>query len=261
MKLTPISPNLSEIPAVFHPLLEGNPVFDSSCSAQASVYYIPSGQGIFLKSAPKGSLKSEALLTGFYHSKGLAPEMLSYESADKDWLLTAKLAGSDCLSPEYIENPVMLCDLTAELLRTLHDTSCEGCPIQNRTELYLANASKNYQAGNFDRTLFPDNWGYCTPEEAQHVVESYGPYLKNDTLLHGDYCLPNIILDNWSFSGFIDLGSGGVGDRHMDLFWGIWSLQFNLKTDKYRNRFLDVYGRDLVNEDIFPVISAIEVFA
>ena len=87
-----------------------------------------------------------------------------------------------------------------------------------------------------------------------------GKYLKADTLLHGDYCLPNIMLDNWRFSGFIDLDTGGIGDRHIDLFWGIWSLNFNLKTNQYRDRFLDAYGRELINEDLFPVISAFEVF-
>ena len=92
------------------------------------------------------------------------------------------------------------------------------------------------------------------------MVESLGNYLKNDTLLHGDYCLPNILLDNWRFSGFIDLDSGGIGDRHVDLFWGIWTLFFNLKTNAYRDRFLDAYGRDRVDEEILRLIAAIEVF-
>jgi kanamycin kinase len=51
-----------------------------------------------------------------------------------------------------------------------------------------------------------------------------------------------------------------VGDRHVDLFWATWSLNFNLKTDAYRNRFLDVYGRQDINEDLFPVVAAVEVF-
>ena len=84
--------------------------------------------------------------------------------------------------------------------------------------------------------------------------------MKTDTLLHGDFCLPNIMLDNWQFSGFIDLDGAGVGDRHIDLFWGMWSLQFNLKTDQYRQRFLDAYGRDDIGESLFPVVAAVEVF-
>ena len=84
--------------------------------------------------------------------------------------------------------------------------------------------------------------------------------MKNDTLIHGDYCLPNIMLDDWRFSGFIDLGNGGVGDKHIDLFWGAWTLNFNLKTDKYRDRFLDAYGRSDIEEEMFKVIAAAEVF-
>ena len=68
------------------------------------------------------------------------------------------------------------------------------------------------------------------------------------------------MLDNWRFRGFIDLGTGGIGDRHVDLFWGIWSLGFNLKTDAYRGRFLDAYGRDAVEEEMLRLIAAIEVF-
>jgi kanamycin kinase len=78
--------------------------------------------------------------------------------------------------------------------------------------------------------------------------------------LHGDYCLPNIILDDWQFSGFIDLDNSGVGDRHVDLFWATWTLFFNLKTDKYRERFIDAYGREKVDEDMLRAIAAIEVF-
>ncbi|MDR1755013.1 MAG: hypothetical protein LBR74_08980 [Eubacterium sp.] len=65
--------------------------------------------------------------------------------------------------------------------------------------------------------------------------------------------------DDWRFSGFINLDSGGVGDKHVDIFWG-GSLWFNLKTDKYRERFLDAYGRDMINNDMFRVIAACEVF-
>ena len=84
--------------------------------------------------------------------------------------------------------------------------------------------------------------------------------LQSKVLLHGDYCLPNIIFDNWKFSGFIDVGNGGVGDRHIDLFWGVWTLWFNLKTNKYQERFLDAYGRDKADETALKIVAAAEVF-
>ena len=72
--------------------------------------------------------------------------------------------------------------------------------------------------------------------------------------------MPNIIFDDWHFSGFIDLGNSGVSDRHIDLFWGAWSLGFNLGTDKWRSRFLDAYGRDKIDEELLEAIGAFEAF-
>ena len=44
------------------------------------------------------------------------------------------------------------------------------------------------------------------------------------------------------------------------VFWGCWSLGFNLKTDVYRDRFLDCYGRDRFEPEILNAIGAFEVF-
>ena len=108
--------------------------------------------------------------------------------------------------------------------------------------------------------MFPDNWGFSSAEEAWRALEDGKQLFEQNTLLHGDYCLPNILLDDWRFSGFIDLGNGGVGDRHVDLFWGAWTLNFNLKTDEYRERFFDAYGRDKLDPDRLRVVAAAEVF-
>ena len=102
-------------------------------------------------------------------------------------------------------------------------------------------------------------YGTCA-EEAWGVLSESKHLLKADTLIHGDYCLPNVLLDGWKFSGFIDLGNSGVADRHIDLFWGAWTLGFNLHTDMYRGRFFDAYGRDRVDEDLIRVVAAAEVF-
>ena len=260
MNRTLIIPDLTSFPAQFHPLLQGAAVYDSSCSRQARVYFIDRDGGLYLKTAAKGTLKREAELTAFFHDKGLSAQVLAYESLEADWLLTARIPGEDCLFPAYLDDPKRLCDTTAELLRMLHEQDTLGCPVPDRTAEYLATARRNYAEKAYDESLFPDNWGYATPEEAWRVVEENGKYLQSDTLLHGDYCLPNILLDNWRFSGFIDLDTGGVGDRHVDLFWGIWSLNFNLKTDAYSDRFLDAYGRDNMNQDLFRVVAAVEVF-
>ena len=260
MQLRIIEPQLDMIPTEFHPLLLSQRVYDSSCSSNARVLFIDKDEGYFLKRAPKGTLYQESIMTQYFHTKQLAAEVLAYASYEQDWLLTRRLSGEDCISQKYLDDPIRLCDTLAELLRQLHDEHHNGCPVPDLTAQRLKIAEENYRTGWYDKSMFPDNWGFSTPEEAWNMINKNGKYLKTDTLLHGDYCLPNILLDNWEFSGFIDVGGGGVGDRHFDLFWGIWSLFFNLKTNDYCDRFLNVYGRDLVDQDALRTIAAIEVF-
>ena len=257
---TPIAVNWEYFPSEFHPLLMDAQLFDSSCSRQARVYFIDKGEGLYLKTAPKGSLKKEAALTRFFHSKQLGAEVLAYAELEADWLLTRRIPGEDCIHMQYLDDPKQLCETTGMLLRQLHEMSTAGCPVPNRTQAYIETATKNYHHGQYDANLFPDNWGYRSAEDAWAVVQEYAPQLKTDTLLHGDYCLPNIILDDWHFSGFIDLDSAGVGDRHIDLFWGAWTLLFNLKTDVWCSRFLDAYGRDRIQPEILKAIAAFGVF-
>ena len=259
MKRTLVPFQLEDFPTPFHKILEGATLFDSSCSEDARVWFIDKEEGFFLKSASKGSLEKEATMAQFFCSKGLGAAVLDYFRGTQDWLLTAKVPGEDCLDARYLQDQKWLCDTTAELLRQLHDTDASGCPVDRRAD-YIAMVAKNHETGRYDSSLFPDNWGYSSAEEAWKVVCEIAPHLKCDTLIHGDYCLPNIILKDGNFSGFIDLGNGGLGDRHIDLFWGVWSLGFNLKTDQWTDRFLDAYGRDKIQPEILDAIGAFEVF-
>ena len=84
--------------------------------------------------------------------------------------------------------------------------------------------------------------------------------LRCDTLIHGDACLPNVMQEQGAFRSFIDVSMGCLGDRHIDLYWAIWSLEHNLHTDAYTGAFLNLYGREHVREDMFMVIAAFEAF-
>jgi len=234
---------------------------DSSCSKEARVWMLEGNERFFLKSAAAGALKTEADMTRYFYRKGLGAEVVDYLSGEQDWLLTRAVPGEDCTCPRYWDDPKRLCDTTASLLRHLHEQDFSGCPVTDRCTDYIATARKNHEIGFCDLELFPEqDWGFSSMEEAWKIVEENGKYLKNDTLLHGDYCLPNIMLDDWRFTGFIDVGRGGVGDRHIDIFWGVWTLCFNLKTNAYYDRFLDVYGREKVEPEMLRTIAAFEVF-
>ena len=240
--------------------IEGARIFDSSCSAAARVYYIERDGGYYLKCAEKGSLSREACLTRYYHSIGLGAEVMDYVSGERDYLFTRRVSGEDCTHGTYLENPKRLADILGTELRGLHEIRYTGCPITNRTAEYIATVEENYRTGNYDKSAFPDSFGYRSADEAYAVFSEGRSALCSDVLIHGDYCLPNVMLDGWRLSGFIDVGNGGVGDRHIDLFWGAWTLWFNLKTNAYRDRFLDAYGRDKIDLDLIKTVAAAEVF-
>jgi len=261
MKRKLITAELNDFPEDFRPLLSGAPVYDSSCSPEARVWFVDRGDGFYLKRSKKASLKKEAELTRFFNKKGLAAEVIDYKSLESDWLLTSRVPGEDCTHPLYLTDPKKLCDTMAELLRSLHEQDSDGCPVPNRTADFLETVEQNYRAGKFDPGFFTGFRPLTSADAAWRVVQEYSRHLTADTLLHGDYCLPNIMLDNWRFTGFIDLDSGGVGDRHIDIFWGAWTLNFNLGTDAYRSRFLDAYGRDAVTEELLYVIAAAEALS
>ncbi len=251
---------LPEFPEYISKIILNAEVFDSSCSPEARVYYIKKNGGLYLKSAAKGTLQREALMTHYFHKKGLGAEVLDYISEEKDWLLTVAVQGDDGVNEKYLSDPKRLCDTLAIALRDLHETNFSDCPVKDRLTEYFTLAENNYRTGNFDKSHFPDSFGYRSAEEAYRVMQEGKSALKNDVLIHGDYCLPNIMLNNWKFSKFIDVGNGGVGDRHIDLFWGTWTFWFNLHTNEYYDRFLDAYGRDKVEIDVLKTVAAAEVF-
>ena len=259
MKRTLIDPKLSEFPSEFYALLSSAKVYDSSCSPEARVWFIDKDGGYYLKTSKKGSLLKEAELTAYFAKKGLGANVLEHISRESDWLLTSRVAGEDCVYPKYLDDPKRLCDTIAERLRLLHEIDPSDCPV-DRTAEYLAGAEQNYKSGAFDPSYAYAGEKFKNAAEAWAVIERGGRFLRSDTLIHGDYCLPNIMLDDWRFSGFIDLGNGGRGDRHIDVFWGVWTLEFNLKTDKYKERFFDAYGRDLINTELLRVVGAAEIF-
>ena len=260
MKRRAIQINTAAYPEALSALWKDAPVYDSSCSKEAQVLFVDKGGGYFVKKAPKGTLKTEALMTEYMHSLGLSAEVLYYGSAEEgDFLVTGRIPGEDCTDPKYLSEPERLCETAAMLLRTLHETDGRACPVRDRVRTYADTVTGGFDGRGYKPDLFQGLWEFKSFDEARRAAEEGLPLLKTDVLLHGDYCLPNILLDDWKFSGFIDLGCGGMGDRHIDLAWGVWTLQFNLGTSRYTDRFLDAYGRELIEPEMLRMVAAMEM--
>ncbi|MBP2622381.1 aminoglycoside 3'-phosphotransferase [Streptococcus oricebi] len=250
-----IKGTFKDFPLPIQSYLRASRIYDSSSHSQAKVWYLDSDY--YLKMDNVGKLEEEARLTQYFFEKGLAVEVVEYVSSeDTDYLLTRAADGETALA--YLDKPQKLCQIMAETLKYLHSLDQKEFFLPNRLDYYIASFYDNYKAGTFyEKALLP-RFGIANREEAFEIVQANQENLKADTLIHGDFCLPNIVLKDNQFSCFLDLGLAGISDKHVDLFWAIWSLHYNLGRDDYADYFLDCYGRENVDEEMIRVVAACE---
>ena len=180
----------------------------------------------FLKIGSRESLRRAAVMQEYFANKGLSAPLVAYEQdEERDYLLVKTLPGQNaCLC---MDDPRWLTDALGEAIRALHETDASDCPLFDCNERALEAYERETGA--------PFAGGVSL--------------LRTDALIMGDCCLPNIFFEGRRFSGFIDLGDAGLGDRHFDLCWALWSLRYNLKSERYNDRLLDAYGRDMVDDE------------
>jgi aminoglycoside phosphotransferase len=75
----------------------------------------------------------------------------------------------------------------------------------------------------------------------------FGEALPGNVLIHGDYCLPNVLVDQGRLTGLVDVGRAGLGDPRDDLAAGAWTLHYNFGHGFARD-FLDAYGAPVMSD-------------
>ena len=236
-------------------------LIDRSGHSPAKVF--ETGEGFFIKCDEPGELAREFQMTKIFYQLGFGPEAVRYITLDRDYLVTRKSVGEDLTT--ILQEPLLICQVLADALRTLHAQPLTlptngRIPFSSRYERYMDSAGGDVSGGYYDPSVYLDDYRLASKEEAWDVIQKNKDLLRCDTLIHGDACLPNIMQKNGSFHSFIDLSMSGIGDKHIDLYWVLWSLQYNLETDAYADVFLDYYGRENFSKEMFGVIAAFEAF-
>lgn len=248
--------NINDFPAELHDILRTGNIYDSSCHSNAKTLYCDTGY--YIKIDDKGQLALEAELGKLFYSIGLGVEVVRYISANRDYLVTQSAVGKDLT--HYLDDPKSLCQILAAALRRLHCQPVGDAPVSSRLQRYLDSANGDFSGGYCDESVLMDGFPIHSKQEAWDIMQANKDKLNADTLIHGDACLPNIVCHNGNFSSFIDFNMSGAGDKHIDLYWAIWSLQYNLNTSAYTDYFLDQYGRENFDFDMLKVIAAFELF-
>lgn len=206
----------------FEPILLGR--------SSAAVYRLihPQQATLFLKLGAAGTLVAEARRLGWLAGRLPVPEVHHFiQTPTHDYLLLSAIPGVEASDPSQAADlPAMIRGLAAGL-RLLHALPIDDCPFDETFPSKLARVHQRVAAGLINTDDFDEERQGKDVEELLAELLAKAPAQEDLVFTHGDYCLPNILLQGDQLCGFIDLGRAGVGDRYQDLALAARSLAYN----------------------------------
>ena len=206
----------------------------------------PAGPVRYLKLAPEDaypSLADESARMVWVANHLPVPTVV--ESGSRNgvaWLLTTALPGVDATDPGLRDDPGALVRVLATGLRRFHDVPIVSCPFDFRLSTALRHVARRLDEGRIDpaRDFHPEH-AHLDAAEAVALLHTSRPASQDLVVCHGDFCLPNVMVQDGRASGFLDLGELGVADRWWDLAVATWSVTWNLGPG-HEALFLATYG-------------------
>ena len=188
-----------------------------------------------LHEIPPRSIAALSRGLGHPHTGIPCPEIIDIaEHGGRAWLLMSALPGTDLASmPE--RDPRDIARILGRALRTLHELDPADCPFDHRIDQRLALARRRLDAGLYDG----DDPSHGETDYA--MAFSTRPSAEDLVVTHGDACLPNLLAQDGSFTGFVDCGRLGVADRDQDLALACRSFARNCGSANL-SVLLDAYG-------------------
>ena len=251
-----------DIPAEIGEILQGRPFLPVTPGfSGAEIRRYPGEPDLYLKMMPKpanASLRHEAEVMIWLRGKLPVPEVLAFAvNPTAEFLLMTALTGNSFLTAG-MKNPTAAAAMFAAGLRQVHSVPIQDCPLDMRAEKKIQLAQDALNHGLVKPEYFSESRRGLTAESLRPLLLS--ARIPNEDLVftHGDYCFPNVFIQEGKTSGFLDFNHGGVADRYQDLATGARSLYYNVSEVFHYNRqtgnravetFFEAYGLDRVDEE------------
>jgi kanamycin kinase/aminoglycoside 3'-phosphotransferase-2 len=161
--------------------------------------------------------------------------------ADNDYLLMSEVPGSNAADLAGRMDSAALATLLGSGLRMLHGVVISGCPFDRSLDREIGLARANVELGLVREWDFDELRQGKTAKELLVDLLSLRPDNEDLVFAHGDYCLPNVMIERGSVSGFVDLSRAGVSDRYRDIALAVRSMKSNLG-EGFDRFFFAAYG-------------------
>lgn len=217
---------------------------------------------LFLKTVAahdRAPLGDEAARLRWMAARGVPVPAVRHYALSEGWeyLLLDEVPGTDAsavasgLATAGARRAAPLVRALADALRRLHATPAADCPFRHPASARVAEARERTRRGLVDESDFDEARRGRRAEDLVADLETLRPEGEVPVLTHGDYCLPNVILDigtggapgvaEVAVSGLIDCGRAGLADPYQDLALAARSITANLGP-QWVPEFFERYG-------------------
>jgi len=202
-------------------IIEGKTIIENSVGESGDKVFkienLDNNKNSYIKIESKEKLfgiKHEYQVYKFLNGKVSVPELYYFEYP---YLITNEVKGI-CSFHVKEEERLNAMRILARALKELHSVDIKDCDIYSELEWRIRN--EKYAEGEVH--LLDDDYVF----------------------VHGDSCLPNMLIHEGEFGGFVDMGAAGIGSRYEDLAYCVWSTLYNFRDRKYVDEFFREYGEE-----------------
>lgn len=220
--------------------------------------------GVYRKQTAAAAAEARAL--GWLRDQGLpAAEVLE---VGEGWFTTREIPGRTPAEdwPVHLRSRVV--DAVADITNALHAVPGGGCPFDRTLAVTVTEARAAAAGGQIDLADLDEEREGWTATALLRELDRLLPaasHAERAVVTHGDWCLPNLVLDpdRLAVAGIVDAGRVGRADRCTDLALMARSLTGGLNPQYgvvLARRFLDRCGVTSAEEDRFAFYRLLDEF-